>query len=401
VTQHKAAYFREQSMGKAKPRYDLHFWNLDFLDYVKLQPLGELRPIYPPQPDANDCISLLGTGEVIILSQKKKVLAILRPDTYQWIELTRFAEHENLIDMAVGQESVYFYEASRGAIIRIGISDAKIVAEQRWILGKQNQHPFARLAVSRPSPEHAALAYLAPTSDGGILAVELTDSPTIKHLPPPEGSSGLDSNVHICVDARNRTLLVTEPAAKRVTEMNYESGASAICWTPTTPTLIGSLGEHYDVKRSVPRSVAIYRTRRLIPQALIKLNSRDVLTSDPTKVRPRTLLIADSGNFCIWKLVQLPFSPLLLDLAGKNQMLAFLGSGNRPELTQSAPRPHQEENLRKYHLPPPRDIGVSYFGEILVRSEPEYAMLLLRPATAKLEGAISREAKSKTLDWSD
>jgi len=311
--------------------------------------------------------------------------------------------NETLIDLTVVQNSIYGYEGKSRSIIRFEFRQDTIVAEERWALGRQApSHSLVRLAVSRPTPQRPPTAYLAPTSAGGILAVKLANPPEIRHLAAPVESTSLKEGVHICADARNNTLFVTEPTAQRISEMNCDTGESTLVWTPTSPAALDSLGERYSPQRARPTAVAVYRTRRLIDKGILKPNSRSLLASDPSRVKPRTLLIADSGNFCIWKLVQLPPSDLLLDLANKNQLLAFLGSGIQPQAERNYhPTANEEENLRRYQLPRPLEISLSQFGDVLIRSDPEYPMILLRPATARGESLVRQEARSQKLDWSD
>jgi hypothetical protein len=399
-------------MGKARPRYDVHCWNLDYLENSSVPPVGDIRPVFPPDPNSDDKIAILGTGEVATLRRRDNVLEVFRPDLHQRLELHKFDKHEKLVDMTVVQNTIYFFEGSRGEISRFEVSsprqtswgdgNLKIVSTERWFLGHAYGRRFARLAIRRDDSGKPSEAYLAPTPAGGILAVELTADLKVRHLPPPPGSTGLADSVYLCVDARAQTLLVTEPESQRITEIDLQTSESKLLWSLDYPARLDEMGDHFKPERSRPSAVAIYRTRRLIPPNILKPGSQDLLAADPKKIRPRTLLIADAGNFCLWKLVQLPYSARLLDHSGRNQLLAFLGSGLPCQVTKNFhPTDREKENLRNYIIPPPREVSVSSFGEVLVRSDPEWPLLLLRPATAKVESWVGQEAKSRRLDWSD
>ena len=95
-------------MSKAKPRYDVSFWNLDYLETVLLQDvgehIGELKPFYPPLPNVADRVSLLESGEIIRYHHKDRVLEISRPGSAQSFELLKLTAKETLIDLVVVQE---------------------------------------------------------------------------------------------------------------------------------------------------------------------------------------------------------------------------------------------------------------------------------------------------------
>ena len=213
----------------------------------------------------------------------------------------------------------------------------------------------------------------------------------------------IGSEISICCDDVNESLIITDTQNHRIVEADCKTGiAKVICGT-------GHLEKHKNVVVSKdglaphrvtlnsPRAVAIYRPSKLISSGYLSKASREILKSDATGVRPRTLIISDSGNHRILKLIELPKTYLLSASSMQRKVFTLLGGGNHPiEMFNFL-----KENLNNYKIDEPVGLTISARGELLIWKRNVPILTLLRPVTAVADLNIYTGSLNNSLQDSD
>ncbi|MDJ0904353.1 MAG: hypothetical protein QNJ55_36785 [Xenococcus sp. MO_188.B8] len=326
-------------------------------------------------------------------------------------------QQHHFIDMAVVGNKVYVLDLLRKTISELEEENKKDIARFKisasWSLQEYQLSEFSLIAVASYKDERQNVAYVVSVNKGEIVSVVLdrysegvntkTQSLQLnfaKKLSDTKRKIG--SEIYLCTDDRNETLIVTDTKNHRILEVNCKTGvAEIICGTgrPEKPKDAESK-EGVAASRAglnTPCAVAIYRPAELISQGLLTKTSREILESDETGVRPRTILISDSGNNRILKLIELPKTHLLFASSGQRKVFTLLGGGEQPIEFVSP----SKENLQDYRIKEPVGLTVSVRGELFIWKKSTPMFTLLRPVTAATDLQVFSKARKFNLEDSD
>jgi hypothetical protein len=386
-------------MAKTRPMFDVDFWNLDYLERrPELARTGYVRRVQPYPPlAAADKVGLLNSEEVILLRQEERRIELIEPRRSTHHEIFRFSAAERPSGLAVVGRDLFLVEAAQRSVVKLTVGQHRVDSETRFPLsGFDGNLSTCGLAVLPAAGEEPATAYLGPFR-GELVAAPLCERAAYRSLPLELGVSTLeDSGFHLCADSRNRSLLLTELVSGNILEVSADNGSILLFLTSDNPRFAVT-----HKGRPRPLATAVYPTCQCVPAIAVTQASRRVLESDPKRVRPRTILIADAGHACLWKLVQMPGSGLLLNLNSKTELLPFVGSASSPDTPNEA---HIAlEDLRRYRLGTPLQLTVSESGAlvVLVLLEGQPSLLMLTPATTASENIALQRARGGKFDSSD
>jgi hypothetical protein len=393
-------------MRKSGVAYDSDGWNLDglmlnlkFSDHgigkVLLKKVDGVTPSWRVGLFPN----LLRRSLLLILRPHEGVLQAIEPnevtatDMCQWHpteSVDMFIEHRyidrtlesgDVVGRIYDTSYLYLLHRSAGKIDRYKLLVDQLVLEKTWPVRPYELTPMTRIAVASPQRGRDSVAYVGPCKGGQFISVDLTDHGRVEEFNMKVAGTGnglkLGGEVHLCVDNAHSSLLIADTVNHLIFEVGRgEAEVKIICGTGErgdAPEGVPASGAKIDT----PRALAIYRPFEMIDKAYLQSESVEWLNEDLEKVRPRTIIFADSGNFKVKKIVDVGDSP-------EEQMIyTLLGNGHSGRTSPDIPVRYWDD-LRTFPINRPFDLAVSNLGELLVACAPAQYLILLRPATTIL-----------------
>jgi len=401
-------------MDTYQPRSDLSYWNLDALELWarhKVDGILEKKNVSARINDVSRMavIKLDAEGDNHILWLKPSARTIERL-SLKSMEITRhhaWAAQELFIDLTMDQsvdavvKENWLYALVRSNqkyyIRRYRVIANALLPYPEILIDSQDLLPGSRLKVGT-SRRGTTRAYLSIPGKNQFASIDLaskkTESLTVQM---PENYGALSSEIDFCIDTWKDTLVVADSVHHCVVEIDCKSGkAQVICGTGSP----GNAPEQTVAEKAQlnsPSSVAIYRPNEVVPDKHLTDPSRVFLTMDPDRIRPRTILVADSGNLRIKKIVELPFDvSYLLGVQDESFIYTLIGSGSESGAKFPRVTPQHKADLRSYPIPKPSKLLTTRSGELIVYFRAEQTFLVLKPASA-LE-MKAREGASKDMD---
>lgn len=397
-------------------RSDFSLWNLDWLELRgKTNVNGQVISIPNNSYRSVKQISILDRGDILLLIPDKRVIQIIESGSNRITTAYEWNEDEDLIDMTVAENKIYVIDA---ACKRISLLEKEKQNTNRfktsvfWSIQEYELSNNSHIVVSHGN-NNKNKAYVFPTNHNKILSLDI-DSVSSKctmsiqdlKLKFDKKDSNLKqkigSEINVCLDDVNWSLIITDTQNHRIFEVDCKTGvAEIICGTghlEKSNNVVSKDGlSPHRIALSYPRAVAIYRPSELISSEYLSRTSRKILESDETRVRPRTLIISDSGNNRVLKLIELPKTHLLSASSKQRKVFTLLGEGKYPiEMFNSS-----KENLKSYKIDEPVGLIVSARGELLVWKKNIPILTLLRPVTAVADLKIYTGSLTNSLQDSD
>lgn len=379
-------------MDAYKLRCDTNFWNLDALEFqdkpnakgtialrtikADLGFIKRIAVINGPLLDQN--------GVALFLRPENRVIQGFTISPHPEEKEFRTPREEAYVDMAVEAGNLYLLteRAGRRFITRFQPLKMNIRPKREWILEVPAFTSATRLQIS--VNQQSTVAYIGPCVDKQFLCVELGESPqAIARAIPISLADSLGSELNFSVDSQTGTLVIADTQNHRVVEVDSVTGeASVICGT-------GKPGNARECEVSnkaalnLPAAVAVYRPSEVINKGLLKSPSETFFTGDPKNTRPRTILIADSGNFRVKKMVELPsIASLNFNLPTEPFIYTLIGTGTEIRGTHRKISYGDKSDLRKYPIPRPTDLSVTASGDLLIGCQTNQTFIFLRPSTS-------------------
>jgi hypothetical protein len=382
-------------------RCDSNYWNLDALEFWS-KPNAEGSIVLQPIIDDLGSIKRIAIVNNQHLGQSSLILA-LRPEarllqniftspSNQPLTYHLWKRDEELIDMAVhaGKLFVLMKRGGTQSIVQFRVHRRGMIPENEWAI---DSHPITSLSrIKVTSIEDTTVAYIGPIYDRHLLSIGLDEPPLIRILKVnvSDVKESLGRNWDFCIDARRRTLIIADSENHRIVEVDRITGiAHVICGTGRAGT--ASDGE-VAVKAALnyPHAVAVYRPSEVIRQGLLSEQSMTFLTSDPEQAIPRTILIADTGNFRIIKLIELPFiASQTLSIPDDPFVYTLIGARKEARGGLTKLSKEHKSDLRRYMIPEPSDLAISESGELLVGCGSNQFLIFLRPTSAISDEVIA------------
>ena len=390
-------------LNKIMPNYrsDFSFWNLDWLNprkNIQMMGMGQVVSI----PNISKCfikqVSILNRGELLLLIPDKRIIQMIEPGTKNIYTVYEWSENENLIDMAVIKDRIYVLDLAgkRIALIKKEVQNTnKFKISTFWSIQEHKLLKNSRVAVYCDEKNNANKVYITPVNDNEILLLDIDDDSSKYSISTQSLKFEIDkkqtnskqkigSEIHLCLDDVKESLIITDTQNNRILEADCKTGmAEVICGTEhldKSKNVISKDGlAPFRVGLNSPKSTVIYRPSKLISLGYLCSTSKKIIESDKTGVKPRTLIIADSGNNRILKLIELPRTHYLAASSNQRKVFTLLGGGKYPIERFSS---SIDDNFKGYKIDEPIGLAVSAIGELLVWKKNISILTLLRPATA-------------------
>lgn len=393
-------------MDNFELKVDISHWNLDGLDLLGTpKQSGEVRVI-ALNPDSGIVGRVLTIRNMIlILRPAKRVVERIDPETNSSTKHHDWREEE-FLDMTVCGDNLFSLVSNRDGqqIRQYRVIPDRILKEMSWNLLCAPATSDTKIAVSYLPGRNSPVAIVGPLEDQTIVSLVLeTDPPACEQLNVVLDDSpiSLGPEFDFCIDPRSQTLIVADTLNHRIVEINVNNGRGrVICGVGKS----GNSMQHDEPTSALlnsPKAIQIYRPDELVRTGLLNEPSRNVLLHDPQRIKPRTIIIADSGNCSIKKLVEFPLTAALTEGLPRNPiMYTFLGSGEEQLGVILKPNLKAAKDLRTYAIPRPTAIAVSALGELVVTGKSATSLLLLQPATARIDKVILEKASRRGFDRS-
>jgi hypothetical protein len=387
-------------MDRYQPRRDTDYWNLDALEFWKsgkIKGTADIRVIndnlgrvgriaFLPKPSNSRSSDLLlirpeaGIIQRIPLSDSEKITEIHNDDK----ELIDIAGHENHLYVLTRQDDKFVVTQYRA-------NPARLLPNKKWFVETNQLLPTSRIRIT--SGQQSKLAFIGPCRDGHMLSVELSDSLVTRDLfiRIGDGEVKLDPEIDFCIDSRKGTLIITDTRRHRVLEADFHSGAARIICGGDKA---GDAAEEEVARRAAlnyPKAVVIYRPAELVREALLSQRSLSFLRDVAYPWKPRTILVADAGNFKVKKFVELA-GIAAHGLAASTEPFLYTLLGSGKESTDKAPRFPKKNvvDLRQCSIPEPTALTVSDFGELVIGCRSNRVLICLRPASALSDEKVAQ-----------
>jgi hypothetical protein len=294
-----------------------------------------------------------------------------------------------IVDMQAEDETIYVLSQRDQSIVLIGGASSKGKLRE-YTVAPGTVTDISRLVVGKR--QGGVVAFVGPTADGEILELSLGNNPNprprrlVLDFLHVSGPRSLGPTLGLCFDRVNDSLLRADTAHHRILEASCKSGlVEWICGTGRA----GSAKDGTATNKSAinaPEAVAIYRHRDVIGSGFLEKPSQQLLEMDKSGVLPRSILIADSGNYSVRKIVQLPIAAnaVIDSMPQGDRLYTFLGDGKRPP--NSPVKLPLAEKLTESTVWSPIRLAVSGRGTLLVGYSDAPYVTLLKPMTATVEG---------------
>jgi hypothetical protein len=272
---------------------------------------------------------------------------------------------------------LYLLNRSEGEITRYKWLVNELTLQDIWSVRPYNLTSTTRIAVMSHSGAPGSVAYVGPCKGGKFIKVDLSGDGRVEEFKIRTAGTrdrlSLGDEVYLCGDHANDSLLISDTKNHLIYEVKCESAeATVICGTGQR----GDCPEGEPARNAQinsPRTLVLYRPSELIDRAHLSTASLKLLEQDANRIRPRTIIFADSDNLKVKKIV---------DTSAWEETRAYtlLGSGISEG---AAPEPPDAcwEDFRTYPINRPFDLAVSNLGELLIACESTPFLILLRPAS--------------------
>lgn len=371
-------------------RFDINYWNLDGLKlYAEIKPDGAIItfPISkihgPTRRIACIYSKFLKASLILLLRGEGRVLQSINSITGNEFEL-KLGKNRTIVDITTVEPHLYLLDEQQQEIVRLEVGPKEFHHSENWVVKLGEVSSSTRMAIVGSQSE-GFIAYICSGGESRILAVALDkkrDTREVK-IKISSGQQTLGAEIHLCADPKKNTLLVSDTMNHRILEVDCTTGQAEVLSGTNTPGQAGERQIANEAKLHSPRGIGIYRHGELIRNIGFDTTSEIII-----KLNPRTILVADSNNFCVKKIINFPLlatemfywpsSPLLYTLIGTGRELQ--SKGKYPDLDK-----FQREDLRKYCIPKPIDIVITKLGEVVICFEGFNPLVLLRPATVSGE----------------
>lgn len=371
-------------------KYDRSSWNLDFLALKgPIREVGDVRHYAIGGDGVTLAVAFADPRSVLSLNSDSNSVSELNLDTGTSHSLFSF-EEPCASDMAVSGNRAYLLFPARQLlrIVLLGpIRDLvgfKPTCFDVDVASLQIGNCTRVVVLKYRSADNATIV-LAPLKEDtyGVISYRITAGQL--HLIELEERKlecatsfyRFGASVGLAADLANRSVIVADTSRHQIVEVEIQTGKSRVLAGTGQAGLATEGTDPEEAKLNCPSVVALYRPKEVISAELLSRASCELLKRDATGVRPRTLLIGDSGNFSVKKLIELPKSPLETRLNGFRGIFTLLGPACAPS-GEPCPQPPE--------LGAPLDAGpiaVSSTGAVIMAIRSSQNLLLLQPATAK------------------
>ena len=400
------------------PRHDVHYWNLDWLaprDDLKAQGAISSIPLLVAGRHVSRPAATRDSRIFYVIPQQR-VVRCHDLNSRKSTTVYRWSDSERVVSVAAAEEHVYLLDAAGPSVALVRrSSEGEWSIARRWPLasvppaGEQS-----RLVVAADESLGVDVAFIGPSVRGTLLKVALVEGTPcaeevviriatgtgLRHAP-------LGNDWSFCVDDRKRTVLVADAANHRVLEADSTTGEAAVLCGSGQPGMAQAGEEAASARLNAPLDVALYRPGDVDLDNLANQSQEVLRLSDG--VLPRTVVIADSGNYRLVKVVEFPPKQILAPaippgqadpftgIAGRRRVYGLIGSTEVPERRTTVPPP-MVRDLRAYPLYKPVQLAVSRWGEIVVVMDEAQYLLHLRSATAAAGVETTSKAKHFSTD---
>jgi hypothetical protein len=399
-------------METYQPRYDLNCWNLDALEFWQASNASGKILIHKINDDlgyvkrvaimANQYLDK--SSQILLLRPEARVIQSIDSNSTNAKNHHIWKRNEEFFDITTNADFLYVLarQDANYFIIRYRVSIDRLLPLERWMIDSPLLTSSSRIYVTTLSKE-SITAHIGPCKDNQFLIVELNNPTSIRELRVDlvDEKIPLGQDLDFYLDSLKDTLVIADTQHHRIIEADCKTGKADIICGAGQP---GNALEEAVARRAPlhsPRGVAVYRPKELIEPHLLNTQSKTFLNSDE-RTRPRTILIADSGNFRIKKLVELPFiASEQLSLSDEPFIYTLIGSGkevrgNPPKFTEA-----HKTDLRQYPISEPSALSISKSGEVLIYCRSNQTLLLLKPSTAMSPVLVRRESQQTDIDTTD
>jgi hypothetical protein len=405
-------------MAKYKPEFNLKYWNLYGLKPDIKDPTGKFQfvsiprtlssdePWKPPAElgEVNRIATLFNIGlnrsTLLLLRKSDRLLQGLDPGSGYGTRLLEW-DKKSSMEMTVSDDHLYLLNQMEKKIECYQELRGKLNSLGQWPVNHKGININSQIAVSQAGRRR--VAYVGPVNGKNFLVIPLTEAGEAQELEVtiPSSVSSLGQEVRICVDERKQSLVVADKYHHRVLEIDCATGqATIICGTGRPgKSAQGEIASRAPLK--LPGAVQVYRQVDMIDIVFIHPESRSILSYDQMKVRPRVILVADSGNLSVKVIAELPMiAAESLELPSDPLLYTLIGSGNSPGGGLPKPQGQYKENLPMYPITEPYDMALTSEGELLIACKLVNSIIFLRPATALCEASVQAKPSLKNNELS-
>jgi hypothetical protein len=385
-------------MDKYQTRTDVSFWNLDALEFAEkpnaegsierktvTEDIGDvaMAALKLQAEGGNYILWLRSTGALQKLDlQKMEITALhVREDTQdKFIDLTM---DQSLLYTLVKAGDKYYIRKYK--VITNALLPRKTDPDpNEWLIDSDQVTRESRLKVAT-APDHTTKAYVSIPGKSQFLFIDLaTEQTSILNVGMPVNAGTLGREIDFCIDARKETLVVADTLHHRIVEIDCKTGTAQVICGNGRPGNAPEETTARGAQLNSPTSVAIYRPNEMIQvERDLSLMSLTLLRTDPARIKPRTILVADAGNFRIKKIVDLPF------VAGQQSHLSdepfiytLIGSGSDQRGPSPKVKSKHKQDLRTYPMPRPSTLLTTRSGELIIYFQSQKGFLFLKPSTS-------------------
>ncbi len=279
---------------------------------------------------------------------------------------------------------VYFLNRANGSIERFTHLVGDLEIQDTWMIDPHKLTPLSRIAIASNPNEGTSVAYIAPCKNQAVMSIALDEQGASQELILnfTDPKLPLGEEVYLCIDNQKGTLLLSDTQNHRVIEVDRQSGNAEVICGSGVPGNADEGEPARLAKLASPRAIAIYRPSEMIDEAQITTQSQEVIKPKYGKATPRSIILADSGNRSIKRIVD---ASLLTTRSAftpaESLIFTLLGSGE-PTKDLGEPSGDSLYDLSSHPIPEPYELAVSLLGDLLIGCRSTPSLMLLRPATS-------------------
>jgi hypothetical protein len=362
---------------------DINFWNFDYLiPRSKLIINGRVDFINLNANRIIKKIAQLSDRHIVIQSLNPQTIETIHPNKFTISSVLSWNDEEQISDMSVIGNSIYVIDKLKNSIVKFINNTEKV----NYYFDNIEFSSSDKFCVQNFHSISSPFCYVLLQKSREIVYAIMSESKANKKLVFRNAifldDYLLGKEIYFCIDNRNKSFLISDTDNHRVIEINIDTKKIINTFGKGKPGRSLEGANATEALLNKPRGIDLYRHNDIINANYISEPSLEFLRSSPNGIRPRTIVIADSGNNSVKRIIDFHIDHKKPQFSNRFEIFTLLGSGESPPTQTVTQKDRQNEILNKIRIHKPIDISISSLGELVLFTENYRYIIALRPASA-------------------
>jgi hypothetical protein len=362
---------------------DINFWNFDCLiPRSKLRINGRVDFLNLNGNRIIKKIAQLSDRHIVIQSLNPQTIETIHPNKFTISSVLSWDDEEQISDMSVIGNSIYIIDKLKNIIVKFINNTEKI----HFYFDNIEFSSSDKFCVQNFNSILNPFCYVLLQKSREIVYAIMSESKINKKIVFRNAifldDYLLGKEIYFCIDNRNKSFLISDTDNHRVIEINIDTKKIMNTFGKGKPGQSLEGANATEALLNKPRGIDLYRHNDIINVNYISEPSLEFLRSSPNGIRPRTIVIADSGNNSVKRIIDFHVDHKKPQFSNRFEIFTLLGSGESPPTQTVTQKDRQNENLNKIRIHKPIDISISSLGELVLFTENYRYIIALRPASA-------------------